>query len=230
MPDNTSDFFSEKAFREACERAGVPKKTIAAALGVTPTTVSSLLSGRTTPSLKLLTKMVEFFGGELADFLDMPPRLQWELKHYRIAAGFTQAGLAQELGVAPSGVSGWELGKYPPSSAALAQMAQLFGVPAEQLRAAMGTSGPSVENSTFELAQTLAETVLGFAANVGDMTRAHAIPAEAREQLNAEIRARTEQALALLAGLIPQLPDDVRRDAITLVRRLSEAHDTADSN
>jgi len=229
MPDNTSDFFSEKAFREACERAGMPKNAIAAGLGVTPTTVSSLLSGRTTPSLKLLTKMVEFFGGELTDFLDMPPRQRWELKHYRIAAGFTQAGLARELGVAPSGVSGWELGKYPPGAAALSRMADLFRVSEDELRAAMGTSQPRVGDATFELARTLAETVLGFASNVTEMTRANTIPLDAREQLNAEIRARTQQALALLASLIPQLPDDVRNDAVALVRRLSEAYDTATS-
>jgi transcriptional regulator with XRE-family HTH domain len=229
MSDNTSDFFSAKAFREACERVGMQKKAIAAGLGVTPTTVSSLLSGRTTPSLKLLTKMVEFFGCELADFLDMPPRQRWELKHYRIAAGFTQTGLAQELGVAPSGVSGWELGKYPPGAAALSQMAGLFGVQEDELRTAIGSSDEGVGDATFELARAMAETVLGFASNLTEMTRAHAITAEAREQLNAEIRVRTEQALTLLAGLIPQLPDAVRREAIALVRRLSEVHDTATS-
>ncbi|EUA33074.1 hypothetical protein I553_3855 [Mycobacterium xenopi 4042] len=35
MADNTSDFFSAKAFHRACDRSGMTKKAIAAALGVT---------------------------------------------------------------------------------------------------------------------------------------------------------------------------------------------------
>ncbi|WP_369633345.1 helix-turn-helix domain-containing protein [Mycobacteroides abscessus] len=175
MADNTADFFSAKAFRRACEQAGTTKKAIAAELGVTPTTLSSLLNGRSTPSMKLLIRMVDFFGGSLADFLEMPPRQQWELKHYRVAAGLTQAALAHELGVTPSAVSGWELGKYPPGAALVPRMAQLFGISDDQLRAVLGSAPPAAAptttsaNETLSLAETLAETVLGFAASAAAM-------------------------------------------------------------
>lgn len=237
MADNTSDFFSANAFRRACERSGKKKKDIAADLGVTPTTLSSLLSGRSTPSLKSLTKMVDVFGGELADFLDMPARKDWELKHYRIAAGFTQAALAHELGVAPSAVSGWELGKYPPGSTALHRMATLFDVATDELAAVVspqdsGQSEPEPVSgqATLSLAETLAETVLGFSASALEVAEREDIPIAARQQLNREIRARSEQALTLLATLIPELPTDSRRRAISLVKRLTEVHELVSPN
>ncbi|KDP00388.1 helix-turn-helix domain-containing protein [Mycobacterium avium subsp. hominissuis] len=233
MADNTADFFSAKAFRLACEQAGITKKAIAAQLGVTPTTLSSLLNGRSTPSMKLLTRMVDFFGGSLADFLEMPPRQQWELKHYRVAAGFTQAALAQELGVTPSAVSGWELGKYPPGPALMPRMAELFGISDEQLRAVLGSPPPAAApaaasaNETLSLAETLAETVLGFAASAEAM--AESLPPVARDQMDTEIRERAEQALTLLSTLIPQLPPETRSRAVRLVGRLAEVHEAASS-
>lgn len=231
MADNTADFFSAKAFRRACEQAGTTKKAIAAELGVTPTTLSSLLNGRSTPSMKLLIRMVDFFGGSLADFLEMPPRQQWELKHYRVAAGLTQAALAHELGVTPSAVSGWELGKYPPGAALVPRMAQLFGISDDQLRAVLGSAPPAVAptttsaNETLSLAETLAETVLGFAASAAAM--AESLPPAARDQMDTEIRERAEQALTLLSTLIPQLAPETRPRAVRLVGRLAEVHEAA---
>ncbi len=237
MADNTSDFFSAAALRQACKRAGATKKAIAAQLGVTPTTMSSLLSGRSTPSMKLLAKMVDVFGGSLADFLEMPPPGKWELKHYRVAAGLTQAALAQELGVAPSAVSGWELGKYSPSAAVIPGMATLFGITEERLRAVGGagaavaasdaSSAQAAADARLTLAETLAETVLGFAA--AGAALAASVPDEAREQMDAEIRARAEDALALLGTLIPQLPESSKPRAVGLVKRLTEVHEQATS-
>ncbi|MBS1693089.1 MAG: helix-turn-helix domain-containing protein [Actinobacteria bacterium] len=236
MADNTADFFSAKAFRRACEQAGTTKKAIAAELGVTPTTLSSLLNGRSTPSMKLLIRMVQFFGGSLADFLDMPPRQQWELKHHRVAAGLTQAALAQELGVTPSAVSGWELGKYPPGAALVPRMAELFGISEQQLRTVLGSAAagpaatapvPSPANESLSLAEALAETVLGFAASATAM--AESLPTAAREQMDTQIRERAEQALALLSTLIPQLPAETRPRAVRLVGRLAEVHEAASS-
>lgn len=237
MADNTSDFFSANAFRQACERSGKKKKDIAADLGVTPTTMSSLLNGRSTPSLKSLTKMVDVFGGRLADFLDMPPRNAWELKHYRIAAGFTQAALAQEIGVAPSAVSGWELGKYPPGRTAVDRMATLFDVTPNHLARVIAPAGSghvepktTAGQATLSLAETLAETVLGFSSSALEVAERDDIPIAARQQLNREIRARSEQALTLLATLIPELPSDSRRRAISLVKRLTEVHELVSPN
>ena len=226
MADNTSDFFSAKAFREACDRSGMAKKAIAGALGVTPTTLSSLYSGRSTPSMKLLHKMVEFFGGELADFLDLPSRQRWELKHFRIAAGLTQAALAKQLAVAPSAVSGWELGKYPPAQALIPRLADLYGVTEADIKAAIAASVPiAPADATLQLA----EQVLGFAESALELARRDLTPRQERKAMFAEIRGRAEQALTLLATLIPQLPDGSRSQAVALVRRLSEIHDSASS-
>lgn len=229
MADNTADFFSAKAFREACDRTGLTKKAIAAALAITPTTLSSLYSGRSTPSLKLLTKMVEVFGGELSDFLEMPSRQRWELKHFRIASGLTQAALAQCLGVAPSAVSGWELGKYPPPANLLPKLAELYGVSLEEIQSATHTA-TSAALAPMDATLQLAETVLGFATSAVEMTKNGAVAEPARHDLFTEIRSRVEQALTLLAPLIPQLPEESRSHAVSLVRRLSEVHDTVSSN
>lgn len=226
MADNTSDFFSAKAFHEACGRSGMTKKAIAAELGVTPTTLSSLYSGRSTPSMKLLHKMVEFFGGELVDFLELPSRQRWELKHYRIAAGLTQAALAQKLGIAPSAISGWELGKYPPARSLIPKLAELYGVSESDIDAAIQTSAPlAPADATLQLA----ETVLGFAQSAVVLAEREAMPDAERKVMFAEIRSRVEQALTLLATLIPQLPEEARSNAVGLVRRLSEVHDTVSS-
>ena len=134
------------------------KKAIAGALGVTPTTLSSLYNGRSTPSLKLLQKMVGFFGGELTDFLELPSKKRWELRHYRIAAGLTQAALAKRLGIAPSAVSGWELGKYPPAPALFPKLAKLYGVSESDVTtAARAATPPPSADATLQLAESVLE-------------------------------------------------------------------------
>lgn len=223
MADNTSDFFSAKAFRDACDGVGITKKAIAAELGVTPTTLSSLYRGRSTPSLKLLTKMVEFFGGQLVDFLEMPDR--WELKHFRIAAGLTQAALAQRLEVAPSAVSGWELGKYSPPAALIPVLADLYGVPEAAICAAVSAS-PAAKPSA-EATLQLAETVLEFASTAVAVANDTGVGEAARRAMFTQISHRVEETLILLAPLIPELSDTSRSQALSLVRRLSDVLDTA---
>ncbi|MEB3023478.1 MULTISPECIES: helix-turn-helix transcriptional regulator [Mycolicibacter] len=235
MADNTAEYFSAGALRSACENAGTTQRVIADRLGITPTTLSSLRTGRSTPSMKNLQKMVEVFGGELTDFLDLPPRPRWELKHYRLAAGLTQAALASILDTAPSAVSGWELGKTPPSKQMLPRMAEVFGITEDKLRAvirrqlahAAGSATAEPSNVTLVLAETLAETVLGFiTTTTATMAADHGISAEARAQLKAELRSHAEETLSLLATLIPQLPEDSRTRIIRLVGRLSAMYDT----
>lgn len=225
MADNTSDFFSAKAFRGACDRVGITKKAIAAELGVTPTTLSSLYSGRSTPSLKLLTKMVEFFGGQLVDFLEMPAPERWELKHFRIAAGLTQAALARRLGVAPSAVSGWELSKYSPPAALIPVLAELYDVPEAAICAAASASPPAKPSA--EATLQLAETVLEFASNAVAVANDAGVGDAARQAMFTQICQRVEETLILLAPLIPELSDAPRSQALSLVRRLSEVLDTA---
>lgn len=244
MADNTSDFFAVDALRRACDRVGGTKRSIAAQLGVTPTALSSLLNGRSTPSMKLLHKMVDVFGGRITDYLELPAPQDWEIKHYRLAAGLTQAALAKALESAPAAVSGWELGKYSPSAPMLPRMAEVFGVPEERVQAAIARQFAPAESAaplkssapegaaqgqssvaTLVLAQTLAETVLGFAASATAAMADQGIPVEARDQVNAEIRARAQEALGLLATLIPQLPEEARAGTIRLVGKLSDVYE-----
>jgi hypothetical protein len=116
-------------------------------------------------------------------------------------------------------------------------MATLFDVATDELAAVVspqdsGQSEPEPVSgqATLSLAETLAETVLGFSASALEVAEREDIPIAARQQLNREIRARSEQALTLLATLIPELPTDSRRRAISLVKRLTEVHELVSPN
>lgn len=52
-----------------CNRLGIQKKELADRVGITPQHLSGIISGKKNPSLQLLKKMSEIFGGD-ADLLD----------------------------------------------------------------------------------------------------------------------------------------------------------------
>ncbi len=225
MPESTADYFDPEALERACARTGLTRKRIAEALGVTPTTVSSLTSGRSSPKLSLLHRIVEVLGGELTDYLTMPPRSEWKLAHYRVAHGYSQAALAKRIGVAPSMVSGWEQEKYPPSAAVVRRLAELYGVSESVIRHS-GSVAPTPAEQTrttaasAEVAMDLAESVLAYARDAAKL--AAQVPAEDRAVLHRQIRDRIEQSLALLGSLIPKLPPARRVAAYRLFVRLVE--------
>lgn len=233
MPESTADFFDPAAFERACDRSGLTRKRIAEALGVTPTTMSNLTSGRTSPSLKLLHRVVEVFGGELGDYLTLPPRSEWKLEHFRVAHGYTQSALARRLGVARSLVSMWEQEKSPPSAAASAQLAELYGVSEAVIRQ-LGSGSAARPAPKREQAATaagvmdLAESVLGYAEDALDL--AARMAPEERAAIHAQIRERVEQSLALLGSLIPQLPPARRPAAYRLFTRLAEVFEKVTSS
>lgn len=227
MPETTADYFSPEAFEQACERSGLTRKRIAEALGVTPTTMSNVTSGRTTPSLKLLTRMVEVFGGQLSDYLAMPEQEAWKLQHYRIARGLTQGGLAQCLGTSQQTVNAWEVGKYSPSDEAFTKLADLYGVTAQKMRevtAATAAAAPADRKMAMETAATLevAETVLALAEEATELAWRDGVTAKERRAIYTQTRIRTEQALSLVDALIPQLPPARRVAASRLLRKLTE--------
>ncbi|CAM2762522.1 phage repressor-like protein [Streptococcus acidominimus] len=55
------------------------------------------------------------------------------IKKYRKANKFTQKSLAEELGIAPTAVSAWELGRNKPLMDNVEQMASLFNISKSQL-------------------------------------------------------------------------------------------------
>lgn len=59
------------------------------------------------------------------------------LRRYRLAAGMTQAQLAQRLGIGPSSVSFWESGTTLPSPEMYPKLARVLGVDAMELTRAV---------------------------------------------------------------------------------------------
>lgn len=234
MAETTADYFSPEAFERVCDESGLTRKEIAERLGVTPTTMSNVTSGRTTPSLKLLNRMVEVFGGELTDYLAMPEPNRWKLQHFRVARGLTQGGLAKCLGTSQAIVSNWELGKYAPSDDWANKLAELYGVtPQEILRisATTAATAPQEREKAAESAQTLelAQQALTFAKDAEQLAWRDGVTSEEREAIFAAVRARTSQALALLAALIPQLTPARRVGANRLLKALIDALEDASS-
>lgn len=226
VPETTADYFDPRALERACDKSGLTRKRIAEALGVTPTTVSALTSGRSSPSLKLLGRIVEVLGGQLGDYLQLPPKNRWKLAHFRIAHGYTQAALARRIGVAPSLVSAWEQDKFPPSAEAMRKLTELYGVPEMVIReiSAAKPVTPAAENrakvASAAAAMDLAESVLAYAKDAAALA-GRVGPAE-RVAIHAQVRERVEQSIGLLGTLIPQLPPARRGEAYRLLRRLTE--------
>src|SRR5947209_9574237 len=99
MADSLAEVFSAAKFRGRHAESAMTGRALADRLGVTPTSVGSLRSGRTSPSMDLLCRIVEVLGGAVTDYLDLPSRDRWGLRHFRYAAGLTQQAVAEELGV-----------------------------------------------------------------------------------------------------------------------------------
>jgi len=227
VPETTADYFSPEAFEQACQNSGLTRKRIAEALGVTPTTMSNVTSGRTSPSLKLLARMVEVFGGDLSDYLALPPQESWKLQHYRIAHGFTQGALAQCVGTTQQTVNNWEVGKYTPSDEAFAKLAELYGVSEATMRQVSATTAaaaPADRKMAAEAAAALevAQNVLALGEEATELAWREGVTARERQAIYTQTRIRTEQALALVDALIPQLPPARRVAASRLLRRLTE--------
>ena len=55
------------------------------------------------------------------------------LKEFRLGAGWTQAQVAEYLGVRPSAVTMWETGERKPNIVTLKKLAQLFGCTTDDL-------------------------------------------------------------------------------------------------
>lgn len=55
------------------------------------------------------------------------------LREYRLNVGWTQAQVAEHLGVQPSAVTMWETGERKPNIVTLKKLAQLFGCTTDEL-------------------------------------------------------------------------------------------------
>lgn len=193
-------------------------RVIAERLGVTPTTVSALGRGRKAPSADVLCRIPSVLGGGITDYLNLPPRSQWELRHFRLVAGLTQQAVANDLGVAAAAVSGWERRRYKPPAVVLPKLAELYGASQDELVAAIervpGLSPAQAMVAATDAVVMLAEVMLRIVPQVAAAERVTVIDT---------MRRSVEHAMGGAAGALPQLRNaQERSDAADVVSRLAE--------
>lgn len=225
MAENTADYFSPNAFERACETSGLPRRRIAEALAIKPRTLRNVISGRAAPSMTLLKRAVDVFGGEIADYLAIPATVKWNLQHLRLANGHSQRAVAEYVGISQAMVSNWESGHYAPSDDAIAKLAALYGISEHRTREVVAVTAATaagereraaVSAATFGLVAEL----LAYAAETTDLARSDGVGDAQRGALFRQIRERTEDALLLVGALIPQLAPMPRANAYRQFRRL----------
>jgi transcriptional regulator with XRE-family HTH domain len=103
---------------------GVSQTSAAERLSVDPSTLARWESGRRQPEGRYLAKVLVFLGG---DPRPAPATIAGRLKRWREALGWSQRELARRIGVCPSTVERWELGRRVPRGAYLAKVNALIG-------------------------------------------------------------------------------------------------------
>jgi transcriptional regulator with XRE-family HTH domain len=230
MAERTADYFSPNFFVQACETSGMPRRRIAEALAISPRTLRNVISGRAAPSMTLLKRAVDVLGGELVDYLALPPREKWNLQHLRLAYGYSQRAVAEWVGISQAMVSNWEAGNYAPSADAVAKLAALYRIPQQRIREviAMTAATADAERQRATVAAAtfgLVEEVLAYAKETTDLARSAEVGEAQRGALYVQIRDRAEEALLLVGTLIPQLAPMRRADAYRQFTRLRSVYE-----
>lgn len=215
--------FSASKFTRRADDSGLTGRELAARLGVTAAQVSALRNGRRNPSMDGLKRIVEVLGGTAADYLVLPDRERWTLRHFRVAAGLTQLEVSQELGVAPAAVSGWEVRRYKPPRALLPRLAELYGTGEGDLDAAVGYDKiASPAEGLVALAQSVigvVEVALAAAAGLDEADR-HALVVPVNQHL--------ERSLDTLSSAMRGMPEgQLRLAAVDAVRQMAELYAAA---
>ena len=220
MADSLAEVFSAAKFRDRHAASELNGRNLADRLGVTPTSVGSLRSGRTSPSMDLLCRIVEVLGGSVVDYLDLPSRDRWGLRHFRYAAGLTQQAVAEELGVSRVLVTGWESRRSKPPQQMMVRLAELYGAEDSELAAVVNRQ-PAVNAAQGLL--IAARSVSAIAAVSVEMLAA--MEADRRHDFVITIRDELERTLEALAGAVRELQEDAaREDAVKIVGRLAALH------
>lgn len=108
---------------------GLLQRDVAVRLGAHKASVWLWEKGRAAPELKWIPAIVGFLGFNPSQEPPlMPERLVW----FRMGKGWSQKRLAEELGVDPTTLSRWELGKKLPRGVYLEKVARVVD----------GTAGP----------------------------------------------------------------------------------------
>ena len=128
-------------------RAGLDVRTIAAALGVLPSTVYNGEAGRVRiPALHLagLATLLGVSAAELPALLARRPEEPAppsQLRRLRRRTGLSQERVAQRIGTTRHRVGAWERGERPPLWA-VRRLAREYGVPVAQVARAAGVTPP----------------------------------------------------------------------------------------
>ncbi|MGJ6127329.1 helix-turn-helix transcriptional regulator [Mycolicibacterium sp. Y3] len=225
MADSTAEVFSAAKFTHRADSKGLSGRELAAQLGVTPTTLSAIRNGRRAPSMDLLCKVVEKLGGVPADYLSLPDRQRWTLRHFRMAAGMTQLAVAAEVGATAAAVASWESRRYKPPRAVLPRLAVVYAATEAELDAAVDRHGVVTPADGMVAA---GQSAVGLA--VAALDAAESLSASRRRALALNVRGHVEHSLEALAGAVRDLPEDeVRATVVDLVRQLAELHADADN-
>jgi len=220
VADSTSEVFSASKFTRRADDSGLTGRELAARLGVTAAQVSALRNGRRNPSMDGLKRIVEVLGGTAADYLVLPDRERWTLRHFRVAAGLTQLEVSQELGVAPAAVSGWEVRRYKPPRALLPRLAELYGASEGDLDAAVGYDKIA---SPAEGLVALAQSVIGVVEVA--LAAAAALHEADRHALVGPVNEHLERSLDTLSSAVRGLPEgQLRLAAVDAIRQMAELY------
>lgn len=216
--DSTAGVFSSVKFATRVKSSSLTGRVIAERLGVTPTTVSALGRGRKAPSADVLCRIPSVLGGATTDYLNLPPRSQWELRHFRLVAGLTQQAVANDLGVAAAAVSGWERRRYKPPVVVLPKLAELYSASQDELVAVIervpGLSPAQALVAAADAVVMLAEVMLRIVPQVAPSERVVVIDITRRS---------VEHAMGSAVSALPELRDvQVRSDAAEVISRLAE--------
>jgi len=89
------------------------KRQLSVNLNVSDVTIYLWERNKVRPSLAQIPKIIEFLGRD--PFEKKIENLGEKLREYRRVRGLSQKKLAEQLGVDPTTVAGWERGKHPPA-------------------------------------------------------------------------------------------------------------------
>lgn len=216
--------FSALTFRESMDSLGWNAQQVSDHLGLGVNMISGMRTGKKTPSLEALARIAALFNKPVADFLDLPPTADWTLRHYRLAAGLTQAAVAQQLGVDSSAVSKWELQRSRPPEGTVASLAALYGTTSSEL----GQVIDRAHDGPAEQMLTLTDSVRAL-AQIGVRSVLREPDSVKRRQTLTDIRGRIIQSLIVLNAAMPHLDANTLTRAKQTVDQLAQMlSDTAD--
>ena len=128
------------------DKLGIGRVKLAKKIDVTPSSIYSWETGRTTPYQSSIENIIKKLGIKTLDLCEiieedhkdkqrLPKRIFFPHKvtHFRVKLGLFKKDLAKRMGVNPSEISRWESGKHDPTTATIQRMAKALGISISQI-------------------------------------------------------------------------------------------------